>query len=223
MKSYTALIFDFDFTLVDASRGIIQSTNLALEQMGHKRVGEEQVKKLIGLPLEVMYKHFVDESYHARNQEFAKKYKENAATIMTRFTELLPSVPEVISVAKKSGLRLGIVSTKTHARIEEVLVKYDLKPYFEIVIGGDDVEEYKPSPMGLRRAMNFFQIPPSQTLYIGDSLTDAKTARNAGVDFVAVLTGTTGGEAFADFTPLQVFPSLAELPKWLLESKLKLK
>ena len=46
---------------------------------------------------------------------------------------------------------------------------------------------------------------------IGDSTTDAKTARNAGVAFVAVLTGVTKREDFAEYSPLVICEEFGEL------------
>ena len=44
-----------------------------------------------------------------------------------------------------------------------------------------------------------WNLEKSQVLYVGDSVVDAKTAQNAGVDFAAVTTGTTGFDVFEDF------------------------
>lgn len=49
----------------------------------------------------------------------------------------------------------------------------------------------------------------------GDTVIDAETARRAGVDFCAVLNGTTPAEAFADFPHVHIAPDLADLLDWL--------
>ena len=215
MNFFKTIIFDFDYTLVDASQGIIQSTNVTLEEMGFAPVGEEVIVPTIGLPLEEMFTYFVPEIHHADNELFATKYKANAAAKMTELTRVFTAVPGLLESLAKSGVRMGIVSTKMHIRIEEVLARFDLGKYFEIVIGGDEVEAYKPAPEGLLHAMEVLGSMPEETLYVGDSLTDAKTARNAGVAFVAVLTGATQREAFADFTPLKILNDLGELSQVL--------
>ncbi len=211
MNRLQTLIFDFDFTLVDASSGIIDSTNQTLVQMGHDPVGEEVILPTIGLPLEKMFRRFVPEVYHADSELFKDKYKANAAGIMTGETKLLPGVSTALDELGQAGHFMGIVSTKTRIRIEEVLEKFDLKKYFRVVIGGDEVAENKPSPMGLLHAMEVLSVTKNETLYIGDSTTDAKTARNAGVAFVAVLTGVTKREDFAEYSPLMICEEFGEL------------
>ena len=59
------------------------------------------------------------------------------------------------------------------------------------------------------------------TLYVGDSLVDAKTAQNLGVSFAAVLSGVTPGEAFEPYPTVQVLASIKDLPGWIAQANLK--
>ena len=70
----------------------------------------------------------------------------------------------------------------------------------------------KPDPTGLLRAVGALGTPKERCLYVGDSLTDAETARRAGVRFAAVLSGVTKREAFAEYEPTMVLESAGELP-----------
>ena len=54
--------------------------------------------------------------------------------------------------------------------------------------------------------------PPSQTVYVGDSVVDAETAQRANVSFVAVLSGVTPKTAFRDYAPLAIIDNLRMLP-----------
>jgi phosphoglycolate phosphatase len=56
-----------------------------------------------------------------------------------------------------------------------------LSPYFFQVYGGDSFPAKKPDPMGLEALMAEAGARPEETLMIGDSDVDVKTARNAGV------------------------------------------
>jgi hypothetical protein len=53
---------------------------------------------------------------------------------------------------------------------------------------------------------------PSEVFYIGDSVTDAETAKRAAVPFVAVLSGVTPDAEFADYEAYAVIENLGELP-----------
>ncbi len=49
-------------------------------------------------------------------------------------------------------------------------------------------------------------------MYVGDTVIDAQAAANAGVPFVAVLSGVTPREAFAPFEKVAVLPNVGDLP-----------
>ena len=96
-----------------------------------------------------------------------------------------------------------------------MLKRDDLEGRFEVIVGGEDVKELKPNPTGLLRAVDALSTPRERCLYVGDSVTDAETARRAGVPFVAVLSGVTGQEAFAEYDSVSLLGSAAELPEVL--------
>ena len=90
---------------------------------------------------------------------------------------------------------------------------------FESVIGYEDVGAPKPDPEGLRLALQRLRTTSDYAVYIGDSVTDAKTAQAAGVPFVAVLTGMTTEFEFAVYQPAAVLASAALLPGWLASAE----
>jgi len=58
---------------------------------------------------------------------------------------------------------------------------------FAVFVGDEDVSEPKPSPEGLRIAIQRLGIQPEHAVYVGDSVNDALAARDAGLRFVAAL------------------------------------
>ena len=107
---------------------------------------------------------------------------------------------------------LGIVSTKFRRRIAEILQRESLVESFEVVVGGEDVVDHKPNPEGLLFAIQQLGCSRSKVLYVGDSTTDAETARRACVPFAAVLSGVTTAEEFGDYRPETIMHNLGELP-----------
>jgi phosphoglycolate phosphatase len=136
---------------------------------------------------------------------------ERANEVMTDQTSVFEEVPEVIRRLKDEGVTLGIVSTKFRRRIEETLGRVDLLEPFDVIVGGEDVSRHKPDPEGLLAAIERLGGSPSGSLYVGDSVTDAETARRAGVPFAAVLNGVTPREAFKDYPAYRILDNLGEL------------
>lgn len=208
---YKAIIFDFDYTLGDATRGIVLSVNYALEQMNQEIKTTETIRKTIGLSLKETYMVLTGRKNDEEAEDFAKYFKQKADEVMVLNTDLLPPVKEVLAKLKEQNIRTGIVTTKFHYRIDRILEKFHMNTTMDIIVGAEDVKLEKPDPEGLLLAVKQLNITRRDVLYVGDSLVDAKTAENAGIDFAGVLTGTTDRSEFETYNPVYIAKDLAEL------------
>jgi len=208
---YPVVIFDFDYTLADSSRGVLECINHAFKGMDLPKVAAKDAQRTIRLSLPNTLVTLAGREQEGRGGEFARLFVERADEVMTDLTSVFEEVPEVIRHLKDGGVTLGIVSTKFRRRIEEVLRRVDLLEPFDVIVGGEDVSRYKPDPEGLLVAIERLGGSPSGSLYVGDSVTDAETARRAGVPFAAVLNGVTPREAFTDYPVYDILDNLGEL------------
>lgn len=211
-----AVIFDFDYTLADSSQGIIECINFALEEMGLEHVSAEAACRTIGLSLSETFLILAEHHEPHRCEEFHRLFVRRADEVMVKHTELYESVPATVEMLRESGLKLGIVSTKYRRRINEVLQRETLLHSFQVVIGGEDVEQHKPHPQGLLEALNRLECSPSSIVYVGDSVVDAELAKRAGVPLIVVLSGVTPKEHFVDYEPMAVLDDVSDLPNALL-------
>ena len=129
--------------------------------------------------------------------QFRAYFLEVAKPRQREETTLFPGAAELLRGLHSRGVRLGIVSTKTGETIEYIMDRYGLKDALEFVIGSYDVTRHKPHPEGILKALERMGVSKEEFLYCGDTVLDAEAAQRAGVDFAAVLNGTTPGEAFA--------------------------
>ena len=146
-------------------------------------------------------------------ETFRKEYVKEADQHMTANTILFPETEEVLRALKANGARIGIISTKYRYRIMELMGKIFPEGFIDIIVGGEDVKEAKPSPEGLLQAASRLNCPKEQILYLGDSTVDAETAQNAGVDFAGILHGMTTREELAAYPHTAIFPDLLPLIK----------
>ena len=206
-----AIIFDFDYTLADSSRGVIACFNFAFGKLGLPLADDAMIRQTIGLTLHDALVMLGGKQYTRYTDEFTRLFMEHADKIMADNTELFDVVPETIAALRDLGIRLGIFSLKYRYRIETVLKREQLLDTFEIIIGAEDVSEYKPNPKGLLMAMERLDCVSENCLYVGDSVTDAKTAQRADTDFIAVLSGVTSRAAFKDYDVYAVLRDVSEL------------
>ena len=186
-----SVIFDFDFTLADSSTGTCECVNHAFSRMDLEPVSMVGVSRTIGMSLEKTFRALAPETEWDRADEFSALFVEQADQVMAEMTSVFPSVPAILEVLFGRGLSLGIVSTKFRYRIQGILQREGLERFFRVIVGGEDVSVHKPDPSGLLAAVRALGGSCSRSLYVGDSSTDAETAKAAGVRFMAVLTGTT--------------------------------
>jgi phosphoglycolate phosphatase len=208
----TSVIFDFDYTLADSSAGEVECVNYALRAMNLPPAANSDIHTMIGVSLPETFRRLTREANQTRSDEFVELFIKRADEVMLNYIVLFDSVRPAVKQLIANGLTLGIVSTKYHRRIEAFLKREKLTDVFNIIIGGEDVTAHKPDPTGLLMALDKLGKPPSQSIYVGDSVVDAETAQRAGVPFVAVLSGVTLKEAFRNYTPLAVIDNLRSLP-----------
>lgn len=216
---YQAVLFDFDYTLGDSTGSIVASYTAALTAMGWPAPEREAVRRTIGYTLEDGYTMLTGDEIPEKRQEFFQRFKAHAAAIMVRDTVLCPGAAELLNWLKASGVPTGIVSTKGGDMIDGIFRYQGLRDRLTLIVGGQDVSKAKPDPEGLNVAMDRLKADSSAVLFCGDTVIDAETARRAGVDFCAVLNGTTPAQAFDEYPHVHVAPNLAELLDWLKAMK----
>jgi phosphoglycolate phosphatase len=210
-----AVLFDFDYTLADSSDAIVECFNAGLAGLGLPSAEPAAIRRTIGLSLADSLAAIVGEPWREREPEFRLHWRRRSDEIMVDWTRVYDTTAPATAALAAMGLRLGIVSTKYRHRIAATLARHGLAERFETVVGGEDVQRPKPHPEGLALAMGRLCAEPGQTLYVGDSLVDAKAAAHAGVRFAAVLSGATEHAALAAARPAVVLGSLGELPNWV--------
>lgn len=205
---YKAVLFDFDYTLADSSRGIVTCFQQVLKRHGYTDITDETIKRTIGKTLEDSFSIMTGVTDADQLENWRKEYVKEADTYMTINTHIYPGTLKVLEYFKNNGAKVGIISTKYRFRILEFFEKYLPNGWFDVIVGGEDVTKHKPNPQGVAIALEKLGISPSQTLYIGDSVVDGETAVNAGTDFIGVTTGMTSREELANFPHIGIVKEL---------------
>jgi phosphoglycolate phosphatase len=213
-----AVIFDFDFTLVDSSVAVIDCVNTALEQLGHSTSDEDTIRHTIGMSMPEIYRKLTGDTSTERAAEFRRRFRLRADEVMSEKSVVFPETLPTLFELKSRGIRIGIVSNKYRYRIIEMLKDKSIVPNpIDVIVGSEDVSQPKPHPEGVVTALKRLQANPVNAIFVGDSTIDAMTARNAGIRFVAVLSGVTKKSDLDAYDPIAVIDSLAQLTSALPE------
>lgn len=220
---YKGVFFDFDYTLGDSTAAILTGYQRGFSAMGWPEPTLEQVRPTIGMTLMDGYRLLTGDEDPERGREFYHLFQVAVgelaegedARIMEEESVLLPGAAELLTILKEQGRAVAIVSTKLSVTIRRIFARNGLEHLLDMVVGGKDVSRYKPDPEGLNLVMSALGVRPEEVLFCGDTVIDAQAARNAGVDFCAVLNGTTPREAFFDYPHVHIAADLPEVRRWL--------
>ena len=189
MKNYDAYIFDFDYTLADATEPVVGSFLYALEKMNLQKSSRQDIMNTIGIPIGESYTILTGDDSEEGIELFKKYQKEKSDEITVPNTVFIGDAKEVLQILKNRGKKIGIVSSRWGQRINDIFENLNSRELIDFIIGTEHVENYKPNPEGLFKMIDM--IDAKNPLYIGDSYIDAQAAQNAKIDFVGVTTGTT--------------------------------
>jgi phosphoglycolate phosphatase len=136
---------------------------------------------------------------------------------MDSSTVIYDYVYPMIRNIRDSHLKLetGIVSSKLRYRVGSILRLNGLDTSFSVIVGADDVANGKPDPEGILLAIRKLGVDPASAVYVGDHCVDAMAAKNAGVPFVATLSGTHSRRDFAPYPCRAIVSHLGDLPSVL--------
>ena len=215
MRQYRAICFDFDYTLGDSTDSIVAGFQYGFAKLGHPIPDRETVRGTIGYLLEDAYTLLTGDEDGDRRAQFRAYFLEVAKPRQREETTLFPGAETLLRGLHDRGVRLGIVSTKTGETIQYIMERCGLADTLEFVIGSYDVTRHKPHPEGILKALERMGVPKEDFLYCGDTVLDAQAAQRAGVDFAAVLNGTTPAEAFDHLPRVYVARDLPDLARAL--------
>ncbi|WMJ71468.1 phosphoglycolate phosphatase [Stenotrophomonas sp. 24(2023)] len=210
---YPLVVFDLDGTLVDSAADIAEALNRTLEELGVARVAEatvlgwigdgvrrlvEQAVEAVGLPVDMA----------AVMPRFMVHYGE----CLLRSPQLFTGVPEALAQLRERNVPLAICTNKPAALVPPLLQHLGIGDAFAQVLGGDSLPQRKPSGEPLRHIAAHFGLAPAQCLMVGDSITDYRAARDAGMPIALVRYGYPRGLDLDDSDAVAVIDDLRDLP-----------
>ncbi|MBI4903566.1 MAG: HAD-IA family hydrolase, partial [Acidobacteria bacterium] len=98
-------------------------------------------------------------------------------------------VRESLDVFRDRGLSMAVLTNKPTNISNDIIAGLGLASHFFRIYGGNSFEQKKPHPIGIETLMREVSATKAETMMVGDSAIDIKTARNAGVRACGVTYG----------------------------------
>lgn len=209
-----AVIFDLDGTLSDSIHSIKYSCDKALEAFGYGPFTVEAYKYFVGDGAANLVKRALTaagDSGLAHFQEAYGAYREIFRENCMYRVRPYEGIPELLAALKEQEVKTAVLSNKPHEETVNVIETLFGKGFFDMIQGQQENLEIKPSPQGVFRIQEKLGLSLSDILYLGDTATDMKTGKSAGVFTVGALWGfrdrkeleENGADALVDY-PLEL-------------------
>ena len=183
------VIFDLDGTLIDTLMDAGRCFNKVLEQFGFKTYPLEQYNCLVGGNLEVIFSKLLEEQDRTEEiiSKLKNKYREVYSLDPKPNTKPFDGVLDVLKkLNEKNDISIAINTNKSQVLAEKLCENMFSDIEFSGIFGYVDERPSKPDPYAVNELMKINNVLPEETIYVGDSLTDIKTAQNAGIDCIFV-------------------------------------
>ncbi len=183
-------IFDLDGTLCDTIEDLATSVNVALDILGYPTHTTEAYKYMVGNGMKnLVFRALPEDKRDQNTVERAKElmldhYKDHFADKTYAYS----GIPELLLKLKQKGVHIAVCTNKAHNMALKVVEKL-FGNAFEMVIGKSDDRPLKPDPYSVNEIMEHFGVTNAQTVFIGDSGVDIKTALNSKTTPIGVLWG----------------------------------
>ena len=196
-----AALFDWDGTIVDSLPLIYRANVIVLGELGI-RLDRTWFRERYTPDWRRAYRELgVPEAQWDR---LAARWSEE---MRRRRPRALPWARGGLRRLRSNGVRLGLVTASMRAVVEPNLARLNLEGVFGTMLFADDVQNGKPHPEALLRALGELGVVAADAVYVGDTVTDLDMARAAGAAFAAV-GGTTTAEAFRRAGVGRVWPGV---------------
>lgn len=210
------IAFDLDGTLIDSVPDLAVAVQNALNEVGLTAPSEEHVRDWVGNGAPVLVERALtwateqapDQALQANAYDAFMRHYSAAPNALT---QLYPGVQSTLKALHEKGYALVLITNKPERFIAPILSHFELLPLFALCLGGDTLDEKKPSPLPLLHAAQTLDIPPSASVMVGDSRHDIAAGKAAGFTTVALPYGYNHGEPIAQSQPDLLISSLLAL------------
>lgn len=141
----------------------------------------EQIALAIG---EILREFGVDISDTDIIRMTVSAYNDNAGS--GKIEPTCANIRGVLEKLKNNGRKLAVVTTDDAQITHKCLEKLGIEDLFEKIYTDDGINPIKPNPGCALEFLSKFRIPAEKAVMVGDTMTDIRFARNAGISVIGV-------------------------------------
>jgi phosphoglycolate phosphatase len=192
------VIYDCDGVLFDSLEANTRLYNDLCAMVGRGPLRKEE--------MQYVHTHTVFEAIHfifGKENNLEKKaleiLKEKQLDLRNYigYLKMEPHLTEVLEKLKEKGI-LRAVNTNRTTSMPYIMERFNLWPYFEMVVTALDVKNPKPHPESIEKIIEAFRLRKEEALFVGDSEVDQQTAESSGIKFIAYKNREIANDAYIE-------------------------
>ncbi|MFE6666536.1 HAD family hydrolase [Streptomyces sp. NPDC057697] len=205
-----AALFDVDGTLVDTNYLHVTAWWEAFRQAGHT-VPMAALHRAIGLGSADLIEYVLGAD---RDRDQDERIIDAHSCLYATCFERLPALPgaaELLRALAARGWTIVLATSASDRELSALRRALGADDVIANTASADDVDEGKPAPEPIRKAMEIAGGSPEETVYVGDSVWDMRAATGASVAAVALLSGGIPRAALEQAGATEVYAGPADL------------
>lgn len=213
-----AAIFDLDGTLADTLDSIAYCANETLRRQGYAPIEKQEYRYLVGDGAATLVERALKKSGDTELAHFTEAmqdYTEIFEEYCMYKVKPYEGIVSTLEALKHAGIKTAVLSNKPHPRTMKVIRDLFGEGMFDVVAGQKPEIEKKPSPEGVFAILRELQLEKDEVLYLGDTNTDMKTGKSAGVFTIGVLWGFRDRQELEENHADAIIAEPAEILKYL--------
>ncbi|WP_019946536.1 HAD family hydrolase [Hymenobacter aerophilus] len=204
-----ALIFDMDGVIIDNTAAQARAFQLLFRDLGLTTNARRLLRRLNGMPAgQILKTVFTNPVPDKKIEEYAAQRELLYRVLYWNKRQEVAGLRGFLQAARTAGFRIALGTGSGDDTIAYILDYLDLRRYFDVVVGKDDVTKGKPHPDTYATTARKLGLPPQQCVVFEDALLGEQAAYRAGMRCIALSTTLKPSDFQA---PLLVIPDFTHL------------
>jgi len=192
------VIYDCDGVLFDSLEANTKLYNDLCALVGRGPLREDEMRYVhTHTVYEALHFIFGKENDLERKALEILKQKQVDLKNYVGYLKMEPHLLQTLERLKEKGI-LRVINTNRTTSMKYIMERYNLWPFFDMVVTALDVKNPKPHPESIEKIVQAFNLNKEQAVFVGDSDVDQQTARSSGVRFIAYKNKEIANDAYID-------------------------
>jgi len=206
-----AVIFDWDGTLADTKKAVVQSFQKVLGEAGCS-VSDGFIERRMGIGTKKTIIEAFRECHMRLDVSTLEKLAKEKIRIQARLTyivRLFDGVAELLE-ALHGRIQIALATMSSRKVVDKLLPEKRIEGYFDFVITADEIVNPKPNPEVFLVSAAKLGVKPEDCVVVEDSVFGVRAAKAAGMKCIAVSSGAYSREELGKEKPDIIVNALTE-------------